>query len=159
MSWMDSPSTGVYRESTKSSSHPAFRTPFEISGSLQASGFQASPAEWPRQARNKGIEHAKDIELSLLLGKKSLTTPGANEARTTGGTQAVAASDTVAGLVELRGEAPLEDLGHHLVAAAEIRMSLARQTAIAGLDHLGRHFDFIVRPVTFCWVNHLRLLC
>jgi hypothetical protein len=62
-----------------------FRTPFEISGSLQASAFQASPAEWPRQARIKGIEHAKDIELSFLLGRKSLTTPGATETRTTGG--------------------------------------------------------------------------
>jgi hypothetical protein len=62
-----------------------FRTPFEISGSLQASGFQASPAEWPRQARNKGIEHAKDIELTFLLGRKSATTPGATEDRTTGG--------------------------------------------------------------------------
>ena len=62
-----------------------FRTPFEISGSLQASAFQASPAEWPRQARNKGIEHAKDIEYSFLLGRKSTTTPGATELRTTGG--------------------------------------------------------------------------
>jgi hypothetical protein len=62
-----------------------FRTPFEISGSLEASGFQASPAEWPRQARNKGIEHAKDIELTFLLGRKSATTPGATEDRTTGG--------------------------------------------------------------------------
>jgi hypothetical protein len=53
-----------------------FRTPFEISGSLEASGFQASPAEWPRQARNKGIEHAKDIELTFLLGRKSATTYG-----------------------------------------------------------------------------------
>ena len=62
-----------------------FRTPFEASDSLRASGFQASPAEWPRQARNKGIEHAKDIEYSFLLGRKSLTTPGATEDRTTGG--------------------------------------------------------------------------
>jgi hypothetical protein len=62
-----------------------FRTPFEISGSLEASGFQASPAEWPRQARNKGIEHAKDIELTFLLGRKSATTPGSTEDRTTGG--------------------------------------------------------------------------
>jgi hypothetical protein len=62
-----------------------FRTPFEISGSLLASGFQANPAEWPRQARNKGIEHAKDIELSFLLGRKSATTPGATQDRTTGG--------------------------------------------------------------------------
>jgi hypothetical protein len=62
-----------------------FRTPFEISGSLQASAFQASPAEWPRQARNKGIEHAKDIEYAMLFGRKSATTPGATEVRTMGG--------------------------------------------------------------------------
>ncbi len=62
-----------------------FRTPFEASDSLRASGFQASPAEWPREARNKGIEHAKDIELTFLFGRKSLTTPGATETRTTGG--------------------------------------------------------------------------
>jgi hypothetical protein len=62
-----------------------FRTPFEISGSLQASSFQVSPAEWPRQARNKGIEHAKDIEYSFLWGRKSATTPGATELRTMGG--------------------------------------------------------------------------
>jgi hypothetical protein len=62
-----------------------FRTPFEASDSLRASGFQASPAEWPRQARNKGIEHAKDIEYSFLLGRKSATTPGATQDRTTGG--------------------------------------------------------------------------
>lgn len=62
-----------------------FRTPFEISGSLQASGFQVSPAEWPRQARSKGIEHALDIELSFLFGRKSTTTPGSTENRTMGG--------------------------------------------------------------------------
>jgi uncharacterized protein DUF5309 len=62
-----------------------FRTPFEASNSLIASGYQVSPAEWPRQVRNKGIEHAKDIELSFLLGRKSLTTPGATEDRSTGG--------------------------------------------------------------------------
>jgi len=62
-----------------------FRTPFEMSGSLQASSFQASPDEWPRQARSKGIEHAKDLELSFLFGRKSATTPGATEDRTTGG--------------------------------------------------------------------------
>jgi hypothetical protein len=62
-----------------------FRTPFDISGSLQASGFQVSPGEWPRQARNKGIEHAKDIEYSLILGHKSATTVSGAENRTTGG--------------------------------------------------------------------------
>jgi hypothetical protein len=62
-----------------------FRTPFEISGSLQASAFQVQPGEWPRQARNKGIEHAKDIEYTFLLGRKSATNPGSTEDRTTGG--------------------------------------------------------------------------
>jgi hypothetical protein len=62
-----------------------FRTPFEVSDTLRASGFQVAPAEWPRQARNKGIEHAKDLEYSFLLGRKSATTPGATQNRTTGG--------------------------------------------------------------------------
>jgi hypothetical protein len=61
------------------------RTPFEASGSLLASGFQASPAEWPRQSRNKGIEHAKDIEYTLLFGRKSADVGGATERRTSGG--------------------------------------------------------------------------
>lgn len=62
-----------------------FRTPFEVSGTLQAVGFMAQPKEWQRVARNAGIEHAKDIEYSTLLGRKSATTPGATEDRTTGG--------------------------------------------------------------------------
>lgn len=62
-----------------------FRDPFEISGSLQASAFQVSPGEWPRQSRVKGREHLKDQELSFLFGKKSATTPGSTEDRTTGG--------------------------------------------------------------------------
>jgi hypothetical protein len=62
-----------------------FRTPYEASNSLIASGFQLTPAEWARQARNKGIEHAKDIEYTFLLGRKSATTPGSTEDRTTGG--------------------------------------------------------------------------
>lgn len=61
------------------------RTPFEQSGSLQASSFQVAPAEWDRLAKDAGIEHNKDIELAHLFGKKSLSTPGSTEARTTGG--------------------------------------------------------------------------
>jgi hypothetical protein len=37
------------------------------------------------EPQGKGIEHAKDIEYSFLLGRKSATTPGATEDRTTGG--------------------------------------------------------------------------
>jgi hypothetical protein len=62
-----------------------FRTPFEISGTLQAVSFMVNPSEWHRVARNAGIEHAKDIEYSFVLGRKSATTPGATEDRTTGG--------------------------------------------------------------------------
>jgi len=62
-----------------------FRTPFEVSGTLQAVSFMVKPSEWNRLARNAGIEHAKDIEYSFLLGRKSATTPGATEDRTTGG--------------------------------------------------------------------------
>jgi len=62
-----------------------FRTPFEISGTLQAVGWLVQPSEWNRLARNAGIEHAKDIEYSFVLGRKSATTPGATEDRTTGG--------------------------------------------------------------------------
>lgn len=62
-----------------------FRTPIELSNSLRASGYQVQPADWNHQERKAGIEHAKDIELSLLLGRKSNTTPGATEDRTTGG--------------------------------------------------------------------------
>jgi len=70
-----------------------FRTPFEVSGSLLASGFMVNPAEWPRQARTKGQEHAKDIELSALFGRKSATTPGSTEDRTTAGALAFITSN------------------------------------------------------------------
>jgi hypothetical protein len=75
-----------------------FRTPFEASDSLRASGFQASPAEWDRQSRNKGIEHAKDIEYTSLLGRKSATTVSGKENRTTGGVLSfIATNQTDAG--------------------------------------------------------------
>jgi hypothetical protein len=62
-----------------------FRTPFEASDSLRASGNQTSPHDWLLQTRKAGGEHAKDIELSLLLGRKSADVTGATERRTTGG--------------------------------------------------------------------------
>jgi hypothetical protein len=61
------------------------RTPFEVSGTLQAVAFMVKPSEWNRLARNAGIEHAKDIEYSFVLGRKSATNPGPSEDRTTGG--------------------------------------------------------------------------
>lgn len=62
-----------------------FRTPFEVSGTARAVEYMVQPPEWERVARNAGIEHAKDIEYALVLGRKSVTTPGATEDRTTGG--------------------------------------------------------------------------
>jgi hypothetical protein len=62
-----------------------FRTPYEISGTAENVGYMVQPTEWNRLQQNAGIEHAKDIELSLLFGRKSATTPGSTEDRTTGG--------------------------------------------------------------------------
>jgi hypothetical protein len=62
-----------------------FRTPVEASESLRASGTQVNPADWTHQNRKAGVEHAIDKELSFLFGRKSATTPGATEDRTTGG--------------------------------------------------------------------------
>lgn len=61
------------------------RTPFEQSGSLEASGFQVAPADWPHQTKKALGEHAKDLELTLLFSRKSITTPGSTEDRTTAG--------------------------------------------------------------------------
>lgn len=61
------------------------RTPFEVTGSIQASGFQTSPNEWGRVTRNALIEHAKTLEYTYLLGRRSATFPGPFETRTTGG--------------------------------------------------------------------------
>lgn len=62
-----------------------FRTPWEISGTAENVGYMVNPKEWDRLERNAAIEHAKDIELALLFGHKSATTPGSAEDRTTGG--------------------------------------------------------------------------
>lgn len=62
-----------------------FRTPWEISGTAENVGYMVMPKEWDRLEQNAAIEHAKDIELSLLFGRKSATTAGSTEDRTTGG--------------------------------------------------------------------------
>lgn len=62
-----------------------FRTPYEQSGTLSATAFLVEPKEWQRKAKKAGQEHVKDIELQFLLGRKSATTPGSTEDRTTGG--------------------------------------------------------------------------
>lgn len=62
-----------------------WRTPFEISETAANVGYMVMPQEWDRLQQNAAIEHAKDKELTLLFGRKSATTPGATEDRTTGG--------------------------------------------------------------------------
>lgn len=62
-----------------------FREPWEITGTAENVGYMVTPKEWDRLQRNAAIEHAKNIELSLLFGRKSATTPGSQEDRTTGG--------------------------------------------------------------------------
>ena len=112
-----------------------FRTPFEASDSLRASGFQASPAEWPRQIRNKGIEHAKDIELTFLLGRKSLTTPGATENRTTGGVLSfITTNQTDAGgdLSEAEFNAAMLQQGRY--SGAKGKLALASGVGVSALN-------------------------
>jgi hypothetical protein len=62
-----------------------FRTPFEMSESARASAYQLAPNEWDRQTKNKGIEHVIDIESAGIWGKRSTTTPGSTQDRTTAG--------------------------------------------------------------------------
>lgn len=62
-----------------------FRETYEISGSGENVDYMVNPREWDRLQQNAAIEHAKNMELSLLFGRKSATTPGATEDRTTGG--------------------------------------------------------------------------
>jgi hypothetical protein len=55
-----------------------FRTPFEASDSLRASGSQVSPAEWPRQARNKfpaSKQQTKNDETTYGMNVTHYTSP------------------------------------------------------------------------------------
>jgi hypothetical protein len=93
-----------------------FRTPFEASDSLRASGFQVQPKEWDRQSLMKGIEHAKDIELSFVLGRKSANVVSGKENRTTGGALSfIATNQTDAGgdLTEVEWNAFLLQQGRY----------------------------------------------
>lgn len=75
-----------------------FRTEWQASGTLLASAFQVQPADWPHQARKKGIEHAKDIEYAFLFGRKYAGTEGSTELRATGGlTSFITTNQTDAG--------------------------------------------------------------
>lgn len=62
-----------------------FRMPWHATGTWRASRNATRPKDWNHQANKKGIEHAKDIELSLLLGQRSEDTSGSQPRRTTKG--------------------------------------------------------------------------
>ncbi len=75
-----------------------FREPFAESGTMSATGNQVNPLDWNLQARKSGIEHAKDIEYALLLGRKDFATVSGAELRTTGGiVQQIVTNQTDAG--------------------------------------------------------------
>lgn len=111
-----------------------FRTPFEVSGTLQAVGFMAQPKEWQRVARNAGIEHAKDIEYSFVLGRKSATTPGATEDRTTGGVLAfISSNQTDAGgnLSEAEFNAALAQVMRY---GSKAKLAMGSAVAVSALN-------------------------
>ena len=114
-----------------------FRTPFEITGSLEASGFQVSPNEWGRQQKTKGREHIKDIELSFLLGRKSAFTPaGFNEDRTTGGVLSfISTNQTDAGgdLSEAEFNAFMLQVNRY-PAAQKSKLALASGVGVSALN-------------------------
>ncbi len=75
-----------------------FREPFQASGSWLASGNQTTPMDWPLQQRLHGIEHAKNIEYSMIFGRASVDVSGSSERRTTGGVLSfITANQTDAG--------------------------------------------------------------
>lgn len=61
------------------------RTPFEISETGANISYMVLPKEWDRKQQRAAVEHAKDIEYANLFSRRSATTPGTNETRTTGG--------------------------------------------------------------------------
>jgi hypothetical protein len=111
-----------------------FRTPFEVSGTIQAVGWLVQPSEWNRLARNAGIEHAKDIELSLILGHKSATTPGATENRTTGGVLSfITSNQTSAGgvLSEAEFNAAMAQVMRY---GSPSKLAMGSSTAVSALN-------------------------
>ncbi len=112
-----------------------FRTPFEVTESLDASSFQVSPAEWRGQMLDKGIEHAKDLELSFILGRKSATTPGSQESRTTGGILSfITTNQTDAGgdLSEAEFNAWMAQFARY--SSGQALLALASTTAVSALN-------------------------
>jgi hypothetical protein len=61
-----------------------FRTPFELTGTLIASDLYGGP-DLPYQARKKGIEHLRKMNLAAYFGQKKQVVTGTTPVRVTGG--------------------------------------------------------------------------
>jgi hypothetical protein len=62
-----------------------FKTTVDETETLRHTDTVTDPHEWDRQRGKKGLEHVKDIEYSVLLGRPSKDTSGTHPRRTTGG--------------------------------------------------------------------------
>lgn len=62
-----------------------FREPWELTETARSSDNEANPHDWNHQANKHGIEHAKDIEIALLIGKADENTAGSQPRRATKG--------------------------------------------------------------------------
>lgn len=69
------------------------RNPVEMTGTMMHSDQFTDPHDWDYQRNKKGIEHRKDIEYSVLLGRPSENTSGSQPRRTTGGAYHYATSN------------------------------------------------------------------
>ena len=111
-----------------------FRDPFQSSRSLLASGFQVNPNDWAHQSKKSAIEHAKSIELNLLLGRKSLDTSGSTERRTTGGLLSfITTNQTDAGgtFTEAEFNTAMRQAGRYMRGR---RLALASSAAVSALN-------------------------
>lgn len=62
-----------------------FRTPVDATGTKRSSRERTRPHSVARARKKAGIEHAKDIEYALMLGRKAIDTTGTHPRRLTGG--------------------------------------------------------------------------
>ena len=62
-----------------------FRTPVDATGTRRSTSDRTRPHGVARNRKQGGIEHAKDIEQSLMLGRPSKDVTGTHPRRTTGG--------------------------------------------------------------------------
>jgi hypothetical protein len=75
-----------------------FRKPVESTETLRHSKTFTSPSDWDRQVKHASIEHMKDIEYAIWMGRSSEDNTGSQPRRTTGGVfQYITTNQTDAG--------------------------------------------------------------